>query len=110
MYEIKKLKVVNFATVWMLVVVANYLVFGVIYIFFFMGIVGILGDSSIFGNYGYNFLIGYLIGLVTAAILSFLGGLLTAAIYNLISTKLGKGLQIDIVHLVEKKGPPPDKK
>ncbi|MFH1598367.1 MAG: hypothetical protein ABIB97_04870 [Patescibacteria group bacterium] len=110
MYEIRKLKVVNFALVWMFLAVANYLVFGVVYAFFTYVLTRLFdgGFDSLTGMY--SFLAIYLFGLAAVVVLAFIAGLLTAAVYNLISAKMNKGLKIDIVHLVEKEAPPTKKK
>jgi hypothetical protein len=110
MYEIRKVKIINFANLIMLLAVANYLIFGLIYFFIFTMFLGIYTGDSIFENIGYGFLFGYLIGLLAVALFSFLAGLLTGAVYNFISLKMNKGLQIDIAQLVEKEEPLPAKK
>lgn len=110
MYEIRKVKIINFATLTMLLAVANYLIFGLFYFFIFTMALGIFTGESIFNNIGFGFLYGYLFGLLAMALFGFLTGLLTGAVYNFISLKMNKGLQIDIVQLVEKESSPPAKK
>lgn len=105
MYEIRKVKIVNFATIWMFLAVANYLIFGLASFFIFSMALGIFSGESILDNIGFSFLYGYLFGLLAVALFSFLGGLLTGAVYNFLSLKLNKGLQIDIAQLVEKESP-----
>jgi len=112
MYEIRKFKVVNFALIWMFIAAVNYLVIGLLFVLLFTGIMsaleGALFGSGAFGGVSiFGFLGGFLFGLLIVAVVSFLIGLLSAATYNFISARMNKGLQLDIVQLVEKVEPQP---